>query len=440
MTQVAMAAAVGGLVANASFSHPAVWPLFVCTGVGAGTPGGRLAGPPGRPAHAGGRGGRDAAIALQTTIQQLALVAGPALAGVLIATIGLGAVYGIDVATYAVALVAALLLPTLVPSGGGTPMGLRSMTEGFRHLRGQKLLSATYWIDLNAMIFGMPRAVFPALGTGAVRRRRRRGRPALRRPRGRLVGGFAVHRVVRPGPSPGPGHRRLRDHLGRDHRTVRRHPGAVDRSGACWRWPERPMSSRPCSARRSSSGPCPSTCRDGCRARSSPWWPAVPAWVTPRPGWPRPSAAPVRRVVGRAGLRGRGGRPAVAGPRALAGRRGWHSPFGRGGGRGRRRGHHRAGRGRAALTGTDDPRPGRDGDRLTPEVEHLLRLWYVNWSRDSGSAGRRPVPRRPTAVRSPPAPPRPPIPRRTAPAPAHTTRTPCPDPPNGPATGPPSSS
>jgi predicted MFS family arabinose efflux permease len=107
-----------------------------------------------------------AAIALQTSIQQLALVAGPALAGVLIATIGLSAVFAIDVASYAVALVAALLLPALVPTGGGTPMGLRSMTEGFRHLRGQKLLSATYWIDLNAMIFGMPRAVFPALGAG----------------------------------------------------------------------------------------------------------------------------------------------------------------------------------------------------------------------------------------------------------------------------------
>jgi MFS family permease len=40
------------------------------------------------------------------------------------------------------------------------------MTDGFRHLKGQKLLSATYFIDLNAMIFGMPRAVFPALGTG----------------------------------------------------------------------------------------------------------------------------------------------------------------------------------------------------------------------------------------------------------------------------------
>jgi len=166
LTQVAMAAAVGGLVVNASLPHPAVWPLFVCTAAGAGFQG--VDWPARRAALPMLVDERDvtAAIALQTTIQQLALVAGPALAGVLIATIGLGAVYGIDVATYAVALVAALLLPALVPRGGGTPMGLRSMTEGFRHLRRERLLSATYRIDLNAMIFGMPRAVFPALGVG----------------------------------------------------------------------------------------------------------------------------------------------------------------------------------------------------------------------------------------------------------------------------------
>ncbi len=166
LTQVAMAAAVAGLVINASLAHPAVWPLYVCSGAGAGFQG--IDWPARRAALPMLVDEADvtAAIALQTTIQQLALVAGPALAGVLIATIGLSAVYGIDVATYGVALVAALLLPALVPSGGGTPMGLRSMTEGFSHLRGQKLLSATYWIDLNAMIFGMPRAVFPALGAG----------------------------------------------------------------------------------------------------------------------------------------------------------------------------------------------------------------------------------------------------------------------------------
>jgi MFS family permease len=166
LTQVAMATGVGGLVVNGSFSHPRVWPLFVCTAANAGFQG--IDWPTRRAALPMLVDGQDvtAAIALQTTIQQLALVAGPALAGVLIASIGLSAVYGIDVTSFAVALVAVLLLPALVPSGGGTPMGLRSVGEGFRHLRGERLLSATYWVDLNAMIFGMPRAVFPALGVG----------------------------------------------------------------------------------------------------------------------------------------------------------------------------------------------------------------------------------------------------------------------------------
>jgi MFS family permease len=166
LTQVAMAGAVGGLVLNASLPHPAVWPLFVCTAASAGFQG--VDWPARRAALPMLVDERDvtAAVALQTAIQQLALVAGPALAGVLIVAFGLSAVYGIDVATFGAAFAAAILLPRLMPSGGGTPMGLHSMTEGFRHLRREKLLSATYWIDLNAMIFGMPRAAFPALGTG----------------------------------------------------------------------------------------------------------------------------------------------------------------------------------------------------------------------------------------------------------------------------------
>ena len=162
-TQVAMAAAVGGLVVNASLPRPAVWPLFACTAANAGFQG--IDWPARRAALPMIVGERDmtSAIVLQTSVLQLTLVAGPALAGVLIAALGLGAVYGFDVATFVVALAAVLLLPVLVPAGGGTPMGLRSMTEGFRHLREERLLSATYRLDLNAMIFGMPRAVFPAL-------------------------------------------------------------------------------------------------------------------------------------------------------------------------------------------------------------------------------------------------------------------------------------
>jgi predicted MFS family arabinose efflux permease len=164
--QVFMGLSSGGLVLNATLGHPVLWPLFVCTATGAFLQGMDW---PSRRAALPTLVSDDevtAAVALQTTISQLALVAGPALGGILIATIGLGAVYGIDVASYVIAFTAVALLPALVPAGGGAPAGLRSMTDGFRHLKGQRLLSATYWIDLNAMIFGMPRAVFPALGTG----------------------------------------------------------------------------------------------------------------------------------------------------------------------------------------------------------------------------------------------------------------------------------
>ncbi len=164
LAQCAMATAIVGLAVNAGLSRPAVWPLFACTALTAGFQGIEW---PARRAALPMLVGDDVdeAVALQTSVLQLALVAGPALAGVLITTIGLTAVYSIDVATYAVAITAVALLPHLRPTGGGTPMGLRSMAEGFTHLRREKLLAASYYIDLNAMIFGMPRAVFPAIAT-----------------------------------------------------------------------------------------------------------------------------------------------------------------------------------------------------------------------------------------------------------------------------------
>jgi MFS family permease len=52
------------------------------------------------------------------------------------------------------------------PEGGGTRASLASIREGLRYLRGRRVLDSTFLIDLNAMVFGMPRALFPALGTG----------------------------------------------------------------------------------------------------------------------------------------------------------------------------------------------------------------------------------------------------------------------------------
>jgi len=163
LTQFAMAIAVGGLAVNAALDHPEVWVLFVCAAASAGFQG--MDWPARRAALPVLVSAEDvtAAVTLQTTTMALSMVVGPAVGGILIARLGLSTVYLIDVATYAVSLTVVLLLPRLVPSGGGTPMGFRSMAQGFRHLKGERLLSATYLIDLNAMIFGMPRAVFPAL-------------------------------------------------------------------------------------------------------------------------------------------------------------------------------------------------------------------------------------------------------------------------------------
>jgi len=166
LSQLLMAACSGGLAANAFVPHPRLWPLFACTaasalGQGVNNPARRAAVtmlvPPEDITQA---------VALQTMNLQWAFVVGPSLAGLLIGVAGLGTVYAIDVGTFSLSVALTLPLPTLVPKGGGRRAGVESIVEGFRFLRGQRLLASTFWIDLDAMIFGMPRAVFPALGTG----------------------------------------------------------------------------------------------------------------------------------------------------------------------------------------------------------------------------------------------------------------------------------
>jgi MFS family permease len=50
------------------------------------------------------------------------------------------------------------------PEGGGTRPGLSSIAEGFRFMASRQELIGVFVIDLNAMVFGLPRALFPALG------------------------------------------------------------------------------------------------------------------------------------------------------------------------------------------------------------------------------------------------------------------------------------
>ena len=104
-----------------------------------------------------------AATALTQVSFQLTGTVGPLLAGVIIASAGLTTAYAIDAATFVIALYAIARLRRMPPDGGGARPGLAAVAEGLRWVRHQPVIAMIFLVDLNAMIFGMPRALFPAL-------------------------------------------------------------------------------------------------------------------------------------------------------------------------------------------------------------------------------------------------------------------------------------
>jgi MFS family permease len=151
------------LALNASFDHPQLWIVY---GVGAATSGVSgvtypvlrsllplLLEEPLRPA----------AFALQAAYGSFGMMAGPAVGGLLIGTLGLTTTYGVDVATYVVAFAAFVGIAPSPPPGAGLRASRASILEGLHFLRGHSVIISVFGIDLLAMIFGMPRALFPAL-------------------------------------------------------------------------------------------------------------------------------------------------------------------------------------------------------------------------------------------------------------------------------------
>ena len=96
---------------------------------------------------------------------QTGLSAGPLLGGVLVGTLGFAWAYGLDALSFLAVLYAIYRLPAMPPEGGGSRAGVASVLEGLRFLGPRKNLLMTFLVDINAMVFGMPRALFPAIGT-----------------------------------------------------------------------------------------------------------------------------------------------------------------------------------------------------------------------------------------------------------------------------------
>jgi MFS family permease len=104
-----------------------------------------------------------AANSLNMTVMMAGGIAGPLVGGALIPLVGFSWLYLVDTITLFATLAAVVLLPRLPVEGAVSTPGLRAVVDGLSYLRGHPVLLMSFVVDLIAMIFGMPRALFPQI-------------------------------------------------------------------------------------------------------------------------------------------------------------------------------------------------------------------------------------------------------------------------------------
>jgi MFS family permease len=168
IVEAVCAACSAALALNADVG-PALWPLFLFPAITASQSGIDSSA---RNAMLPGLVGMEllpASNAIFQSLFQTGAIVGPAVAGLLLAGAGVHFIYWLDVASYLAAMTAVLTMspqPAPAPGTAGASTarpGWRSTLEGLRFVRRSQPVQGAYLIDVNAMVFGMPRALFPAL-------------------------------------------------------------------------------------------------------------------------------------------------------------------------------------------------------------------------------------------------------------------------------------
>ncbi len=163
VSEAVMCVGALGLALNSCLDQPSVWAIFVLVAIMQAATGfhrpamDALTQKLVSPEHYAAVG------ALSAFRSSAGAIAGPAIGGILIASAGPRIAYFIDFLTFAVA-VASILMMKHVPSAGMLPTpGLASIAEGLRYAIRRPELIGTYAIDIVAMTFAFPTALFPAL-------------------------------------------------------------------------------------------------------------------------------------------------------------------------------------------------------------------------------------------------------------------------------------
>ncbi len=165
LTSIATMAVSVVLLAQAVAHLEQLWLLYLCVVVQSGF---AAVGTPTRGAIVPFLVGRRRLPAANTLIYgsfQLAIILGPLVAGVTVSAGGFGAAYSVDVATFAGAFYAAVRLPRMPPEHTARTASFGAVAEGLRFLSVRPVVLMTFLVDIDAMLFSSPRALFPALAS-----------------------------------------------------------------------------------------------------------------------------------------------------------------------------------------------------------------------------------------------------------------------------------
>ncbi|MEP6570978.1 MAG: MFS transporter [Acidobacteriota bacterium] len=166
LTEIGQTLVTATLVLNATLPRPQIWVLFVCASLHAGFSALQ------RPSFESMLQ-KIVPVELMASVSALnalrwnvTTILGPSVAGLILARYGAGVAYSVDLVTFVASLSAVFLIRAVpAPSQVENRPNLKSVVEGLHYAWKRKDILGTYLIDMNAMFFGMPAALFPAMAT-----------------------------------------------------------------------------------------------------------------------------------------------------------------------------------------------------------------------------------------------------------------------------------
>lgn len=163
LTEVGQTIVTAILLGNALLPSPQIWVLFVCVGIHAGLSGLQ------RPSFEAliprivPLEYMTAVSALNSLRYNFGAILSPVIAGLIFASFGASIAYAIDLFTFIASLTAVWLIRAVPPAHDADKVSFESIKKGFSYAMSRQELIGTYLIDINAMLFGMPIALFPAI-------------------------------------------------------------------------------------------------------------------------------------------------------------------------------------------------------------------------------------------------------------------------------------